>query len=58
MKKLYPFFFLACALLLAAPARAQMSGSDSLQAKLASIFAPSTNAGFRPATSTRPVCAC
>jgi hypothetical protein len=40
MKKLYLLFLIACALLAAVPVRAQMNGSDSLQAKLTSIFSP------------------
>lgn len=40
MKKLYLLFLIACALLAPVPVRAQMSGSDSLQAKLVSIFSP------------------
>lgn len=39
MKKLYLLFFVACTFFGAVPARAQLSGSDSLQLKLTSIFA-------------------
>ena len=40
MKPVYLFLLLAGALLATAPARAQTSGSDSLRAKLALVFAP------------------
>ncbi|MGY3088136.1 hypothetical protein ACVWYF_001169 [Hymenobacter sp. UYAg731] len=39
MKKIYLLLLIACGLLGANPARAQLSGSDSLQLKLAAIFA-------------------
>ncbi len=39
MKKIYLLFLLACGLLRAVPAQAQLSGSDSLRLKLTAIFA-------------------